>query len=186
MMMSKTWSNVEEQGSLAGSQQSEISSKQLRRAEGIHDQPWYNRVSAACQQGQVVSRASGSQHGHPQGIQSGPTIGASIMANHCRIKEAYGPTVGRTSSWRTNRFEADRGDSSQSASRRPAPGGPIVGSALRKPSSCWTVEAEVFTEAEINANIIQSTHNSEATTNPNTNKAVHGESHEAFHDRSPR
>jgi hypothetical protein len=33
MMMSKTWSNVEEQGSLAGSQQSEISSKQLGRAD---------------------------------------------------------------------------------------------------------------------------------------------------------
>ena len=46
------------------------------------------------------------------------------------------------------------------------------------------MEAEVFTEAEINANIIQSTHNSEATTNPNTNEAVHGESHEEFHDKS--
>jgi hypothetical protein len=114
--------------------------------------------------------------GQPLGLQSWPTTADSIMANHCRIKEAYGPTVGRTSSWRTNRFKADRGDQLLEDQS--------FGSALRKPSSCWTVEAEVFTEAEINANIIQSTHNSEATTNPNTNEAVHDESHEAFHDQS--
>jgi hypothetical protein len=128
-------------------------------------------VSAACQQGQVVSRASGSQHGHPQGIQSGPTTGASIMADHAESRKRMDQPlivlkkrIKETSSWRTNQS---------------------FGRALRKPSSCWrTVEAEVFTEAEINANIIQSTHNSEATTNPNTNEAVHDESHEAFHDQS--
>jgi hypothetical protein len=108
--------------------------------------------------------------GQPLGLQSWPTTAESRkrMGQPLDGLALGGPIVSKrieeTSSWRTNQS---------------------FGRALRKPSSCWrTVEAEVFTEAEINANIIQSTHNSEATTNPNTNEAVHDESHEAFHDQS--
>jgi hypothetical protein len=116
--------------------------------------------------------------GQPLGLQSWPTTAESRkrMGQPLDGLALGGPIVSKRIE--ETRFKADRGDQLLEDQS--------FGSALRKPSSCWTVEAEVFTEAEINANIIQSTHNSEATTNPNTNEAVHGESHEAFHDRSPR